>query len=84
MKTYSEFVTLNHQDNIDESTFRTVGAAAITLRSRSLNTRLKQIVIHQTDSQFLANEKLSKKIDLLSDQLLTATYLTTELGVLKQ
>ena len=84
MKTYTEFVQLNEPvTDINESTIRTAGAAALTLRVRSLNSRLKQIVIHQTDTDSLKTEKLNKKLDLLSDQLLASTYLITQLGVMK-
>jgi len=89
MKTYKEFIQLNqyphpntNKDSIDEN-FRTVAGVGLMLKSKNLNSRLKQITIRPTDSQLSQLEKLSQKIDLLSDQLIAATYVTSSLGIMK-
>ena len=84
MKTYKEYIQLNHtnEDSLDEN-FKTIAGIGLAAKSRNVNSRLKQIVIKPTDSTMIQIEKLSKKIDLLSDQILVATYNQTTLGVMK-
>ena len=76
MKTYTDFLNLNKPEfEINESSIKNIGAASFVLRSKTINSQLKQTQIHDSET--------NKKINLLSDQLLTATYLIAQLGVMK-
>ncbi len=75
---------IDELDTIDEGVMRTATSVALVAKIRSLYKQIKSTKFSKNDTPDAQLEKLSSKIDLLSDQSIKLSYLIAQLAYMKE
>lgn len=95
MKTFKEFkdtVITGNEHVIDEDELldvqegllRTVGGVGLTVKIRNISKEVKNVTYNKSDELEQTLQKMFKKMDLLSKQLLVNSLLVTQLGLMNR